>query len=133
MSRKGRLRIAAILFTGIFFCAVFSGVVEGAKVKVQDVEVTSSETEIIPPTYTDKWHNRIFNIDNGEHEIIYTIWGCNDNENWEYWDSGTIAPNQGAVHVMGKNHWWYVKLTGRTVEIQTTPSIVDASLFYHIP
>lgn len=133
MSRKGRLRIAAIIFAGIFLCAIFSGVVEGAKVTVEHVEVTSSDTEIIPPTYTDKWHNRIFHIENGEHQIIVTVWGSNDNQDWEYWDSEVINPEKTENIVMGVNHYWHVKLTGKTVEDQSTPSMVDASLTYQIP
>jgi hypothetical protein len=98
-----------------------------------DVMVISSETEIIESTLTDKWHNRLFQIYNGQYEIKYTIWGSNDNENWEFWDSGTLDPYQNTVHVMGINHFWYIKLTGKTIATHIIPSIVDASLTYHIP
>lgn len=98
-----------------------------------DVEVYSSETEIIESTLTDKWHNRKFHIDNGQHEIIYTIWGSNDDENWEFWETGTLDQYQSTVHVMGTNHYWYIKLTGRTTSLTDELSIVDASLTYHLP
>lgn len=134
MFRKTKLRMVSIFFAWIFVCAIFVGVVEGAtSIERNDVVVSSSETEIIESTYTDKWHNRIFHIDNGEYEIIATIWGSNDNQNWVYWDSATIDPEKSEPMVLGMNHWWYVKLTGRTTGDPDTTSTVDASLTYHIP
>jgi hypothetical protein len=134
MFQKLVLRMGSLIFVGIILCALFSEVVEAAEVNEQnDVEVYSRETEIIGSTLTDKWHNRKFHIDNGQLEIIYTIWGSNDDENWVFWDTGSIEPYQSTVHVMGINHYWYIKLTGRTTEQHVTPSIVDASLTYHLP
>jgi hypothetical protein len=133
MAGKTKLRVISIIFMGIFLCAMFGGVVEGAEVKERnDVTVTSTETEIIESTYTDKWRNRIFQIRNGENEIITTLWGSNDDENWEYWDSVTIGPNENENIVLGTNHFWYVKLTGITTQ-PTEVSVVDATLNYHIP
>jgi hypothetical protein len=112
---------------------VFAGVVEGAVMKeVFDVSVESSETEIIESTYTDKWRNRVFRIDNGGQEITVTAWGSNDNENWEYWDSITIDSDKSDKIILGINHWWYAKITGKTTQPAST-SIVDAQLTYHIP
>ncbi|UCE36396.1 MAG: hypothetical protein JSW00_12840 [Thermoplasmata archaeon] len=134
MFRKMGLRMGSIFFAGIFLCVIIAGVVEAAEVKERnDVEVASSETEIIEGTYTHKWHNRIFRINNGEHQIIATVWGSNDEQTWEYFDSSTIDPGKSDTMVMGLNHFWYVKLTGRTTDVHATPSIVDASLTYHIP
>ncbi len=134
MFQKTGLRMVSLIFAGIILSALFGGAAEAADfIEQNDVEVYSSETEIIESTFTDKWHNRIFRLDNGQHEIIYTIWGSNDEENWEYWDTGTLEPYQSIVHVMGTNHYWYIKLTGRTTGQLATPSIVDASLTYHIP
>lgn len=134
MSQKNRLKMISLIIAGIFLCVVFAGVVEGAEViERNDVRVGYTETEIIEPTYTDKNYNRIFDIDNGEYEIMYSIWGSNDNHNWEFWESGTIPPNGGTIHVLGKDHFWYVKLTGRTTGLPTQTSMVDASLHYHIP
>ncbi len=113
-------------------CVSVAGVVEGAEVlERNDVSVNSSETEIIESTYTDRYHNRIFHIDNRDNEIIVTVWGSNDEQSWEYWDGSTIDPMRSDVLVLGFNHYWYVKLTGRTTD--GTTSIVDASLTYHIP
>ncbi|UCE75316.1 MAG: hypothetical protein JSV56_06345 [Methanomassiliicoccales archaeon] len=134
MSRKAKLGIVSIFFTWIFVCMVFVGVVEAQAVKERlDVEVASSETEIIESTYTDRYRNRRFRIENGENEIIATVWGSNGDENWEYWTSETIAPEKTDSIVLGVNHFWYVKLTGRTTGLPTETSIVDASLIYHLP
>lgn len=132
MIRKTKLKFVSIFFAAIFFCAVFAGTVEGARVEVRDIEVDSSETELIGSTYTDKWHNRLFHIENGNSEIMATVWGSNDNENWEYWNSAIIGPYENENVVMGINHFWYVKLTAMTTS-STGTSSVDASLNYHIP
>ena len=134
MSRKKRLRIVPIFFVWIFVCVIFVGAVEAQVTKESlDVVVGNSETEIIDSTYTDKWRNRRFRIENGENEIIATVWGSNDEVNWEFWESETIDPGKTDTMVLGSNHWWYVKLTGRTIGSPDTTSIVDASLTYHIP
>jgi hypothetical protein len=133
MTRKMRSKLLPIIFAGILFCVIFAGVVEGAETKERnDVTVTSSETELIESTYTDKWHNRLFHVENGGNEIIATIWGSNDDETWEYWDSVTIGNNENENMVLGPNHYWYVKLTGRTTG-SSSASIVDATLHFHIP
>lgn len=134
MYNKIGLRAGSLIFVGIILCTLIGGAVEAAEVKERnDVDVDSNETEIIDSTYTDKWRNRKFHIENGQYGIIYTIWGSNDDGNWEYWDSGTLDPYQSTVHVMGTNHFWYIKLTGRTTAQSETSSEVDASLTYHIP
>lgn len=134
MYRKTKLRIVSIFFAWIFVCVIFVGAVEAQAVKeALDVEVSNSETEIIDSTYTDKWRNRRFRIENGENEIIVTAWGSNDEQNWEYWDSHIIDPDKTDTMVLGTNHWWYVKLTGKTTSSTYAISIVDASLTYHIP
>lgn len=131
MKRKFKLKIGSIILFGIFFCAIFAGIVEAMTVKeVEDVTVYDIETEIIDSTYTDKWRNRIFKIENGENEITATVWGSNDDENWEYWDSITVDEDDTDTLVMGRNHYWYVKLTGKTYQ-EPLMSIVDASLAYH--
>ena len=133
MEKKTRLRMVSIFFALILSSAVFAGIVEGAQVKERlDVSVNSSETEIIESTFTDKWRNRLFHIENGENEIIATIWGSNDNENWDYWDSTTIGSDDNDNMILGRNHYWYVKLTGRTTSVIGV-SIVDATLNYHDP
>jgi hypothetical protein len=134
MYRKTKLRMVSIFFVWIFVCVIFVGAVEAQAVKeALDVEVDNTETEIIDSTYTDKWHNRRFRIENGENEIIVTAWGSNDEQNWEYWDSHIIDPDKTDIMVLGVNHWWYVKLTGRTTGSTYAISILDASLTYHIP
>jgi hypothetical protein len=132
---KGKLnpKLGSVILLGIFLCVIFAGVVEAAEVKERNnVEVAYTETEIIESTYTDKWRNRIFRIENGANEITATVWGSNDEETWEYWDSTTIDAYDNDNMVMGRNHWWYIKLTGHTNE-DPLISIVDASLAYHEP
>ncbi len=129
MFRKTRLRTISIIFLWILVCAVFVGAVEGAVIKQsENVVVNNTETEIIESTLTDRYRNRKFRIANGENEIIATVWGSNDDLTWEYWDSVIIDPEKSESMVMGINHFWYIKLTGRTTGPQT--SIVDACLYY---
>ncbi len=66
---------------------------------------------------------------NGEKEIIATIWGSDDGQNWNEEESKTIPPGNYNTLVVGNHHFPKVKLTGRT----TTPgetSTVDAYLTY---
>ncbi len=130
MSRKTRLRTTSIIFLWILVCAVFVGVAEGQATRESlNIAVDENETEIIGSTLTDRYRNRRIRIENGENEIIATVWGSNDELTWEYWDSTTIDPWKTDSMVMGTNHYWYIKLTGRTTGPQT--SIVDAYLYYH--
>jgi hypothetical protein len=132
MSRKTRIRTTSIFFIWILVCAVFVGVAEGQAVRESlNVAVGENETEIIGSTLTDRYRNRRFRIENGETEIIATVWGSNDDQTWEYWDSITIGPGKTGSMVMGTNHFWYIKLTGKTISPQT--SMVDAYLYYHNP
>ena len=134
MSRKTKLGMVSIFFVWIFVCVIFVGAVEAQAVKESlDVEVGNSETEIIDSTYTDKYRNRKFRIENGENVIIATAWGSNDQVTWEFWKSDTIDPYKTDTMVLGLNHYWYVKLTGRTTGDPDSTSIVDAFLTYHIP
>jgi hypothetical protein len=130
MSRKARIRTTSIFFIWILVCTVLLGAVEGAVIKEsKNVEVDSYETVIIDCTYTHKYRNRVFHIDNGENEIIATAWGSNDEKTWEVMETTTISPEQSDTLVMGKNHYWYVKLTGKTTGFEN--SVVDACLYYH--
>ncbi|UCG68010.1 MAG: hypothetical protein JSV09_09215 [Thermoplasmata archaeon] len=134
MFRKSKKMIVTIFLVWIFICVIFIGAVEAQVVKESlDVEVGNSETEIIGSTYTDKWRNRRFRIENGENEIIATAWGSNDEKTWEFWKSETIDPGKTETMVLGTNHWWYVKLTGRITDPSGIVSIVDSSLTYYIP
>ena len=111
----------------------FTGVAEAWTVKERfDVVVGDSETEIIEPTLTNKKFNRKFFIENGENEIIVTVWGSNDEQTWELWRSEPIDPEETDTMILGPNHFWHVKLTGRTTAGAQT-SIVDAALYYREP
>lgn len=97
-----------------------------------NVNVVDTETEIIESTNTNKSEERRFAIGNGEEEIIATLWGSNDNQSWEEVESKTIISNGYEIIILGPNHFWHVKLTGKT----TSPgksSIIDGYLTYTEP
>ncbi len=96
------------------------------------VEVRATETEIIESTLTSTSEDRIFGVGNGEKEIIATVWGSDDGQDWNEEESKTIPPRVYEILILGLNHYPRVKLTGRT----TTPgetSIVDTYLTYPEP
>ncbi len=130
MKRKTRLSMASIFLIWILVCMAYTGVAEGWATKERlYVVVGGSETEIIEPTLTNKQYNRKFFIENGENEIIATAWGSNDQWTWEIMETKTISPDQSGWLILGFNHWWHVKLTGKTTS-GTQTSIVDATLYY---
>jgi len=94
-----------------------------------NVEVGYNETEIIEPTDTDKNKKRIFNIENGEKQIIATAWGLDEEQVWQIEVTKTIPPNENDVLSVGPTHAPKVKLTGRTTSSNDT-SIVNATLTY---
>ena len=93
------------------------------------VEVRDTETEIIESTHTSTNEDRIFGVGNGEKEIIATIWGSDDGQNWNEEESKTIPPGSYEILKLGPHHFPRVKLTGRTTAPDET-SIVDAYLTY---
>ena len=97
-----------------------------------NVEVRDTETEIIESTKTVTSEERIFGVGNKDKEMIATVWGSNDEENWEQVESKTVGPGSYENIIMGNNHWFHVKLTGRT-SITGEVSIVDGYLTYTIP
>ena len=134
MFRKAKLKIASIFLVWIFVCLVFGAVAEEWAVKESlNVTVGDSETEIMESTLTDKKFNRKFDIYNGENEIIATAWGSNDQVTWEAMCTITLSPYENNWLILGHNHWWYVKLTGRTTNPPNTICIVDAYLYYRVP
>jgi hypothetical protein len=69
---------------------------------------------------------------NGQYEISVTVYGSNDLETWEVMTTETISIYDSKIIVLGKNHWWYVKLTG-AITGGSGSSIVDAYLYYKEP
>ena len=96
------------------------------------VEVRDTETEIIESTLTSTSEDRIFGVGNGEKEIIATIWGSDDGQNWNEEESKTIPPRVYEILILGLNHLPRVKLTGRTTNSDET-SVVDVYLTYPEP
>ena len=134
MLRTTKLGIASIFLIWILVTLAFAGVAEDWAIKESlDVTVYNTETEIIDSTLTDKKYNRKFLIDNKENEIVVTAWGSNDEVDWEVMATKTISTVTPEWLILGKNHYWYVKLTGRTTGIPETTSTVDAYLYYRIP
>lgn len=131
MLRKIKLGIVSIFLIWMLVSLAFGGAAEEwAITESLDVTVYNTETEIIDSTLTDKKYNRKFQIDNGENEIVATAWGSNDGVTWEVMDTNTISAGTTEWLILGKNHWWYVKLTGRTAGSPEEISIVDARLYY---
>jgi hypothetical protein len=79
-----------------------------------NVEVGDTETELIGSTATDSHEARTFSIGNKEKEVEVKAWGSPDNMAWQEITSKTIAPEGYDTIILGVNHWWYVKLTGKT-------------------
>ena len=94
---------------------------------VSNIEVRTTETEIMDPTMVDSKANKRFTVDNGENEIIATAWGSKNGIDWIQKDEKTIGSNENGILVVGPNHCINVKLTGRTTA-QTAISSVDATL-----
>jgi hypothetical protein len=88
-----------------------------------NVEVGDQDTVIIDSTET---------ATNGENEIIAKVWGSNDNQNWEEVDNKPIPPQGYENIIMGHNHFFYVKLTGKTSSVGKT-SVVDGYFTYTQP
>jgi len=97
-----------------------------------DISVGDTETEIMESTTTITSEERRFSIGNKGEEIIATVWGSDDNQNWEVADSKTIPPNNYEILIVGPNHYPFVKLTGRTT-VPNVESIVDCYLTYTEP
>jgi hypothetical protein len=97
-----------------------------------NVEVGDQDTVIIDSTETATNEDRIFGIGNGENEIIAKVWGSNDNQNWEEVDNKPIPPQGYENIIMGHNHFFYVKLTGKTSSVGKT-SVVDGYFTYTQP
>jgi hypothetical protein len=134
MLRKTKLGMTSIFLIGILVALAFAGAAEEWALKESlDVTVRVTETEIIDSTLTDKKFNRKFEIHNGANEIFVTAWGSNGEGIWEIWETKTISAEQTEWVILGPNHWWYVKLTGRTTGPPETISTVDTFLFYRVP
>ena len=130
LAKKTRICMVSIFFVWILVCTAFTGVAEEWSIKqVFDVEVGYTETEIMDPTLTNKKYNRKFFIENGENEVITTAWGSNDLETWEVMGTKSFAAQESGWLILGFNHYWHVKLTGKTVSVAPN-SIVDATLYY---
>lgn len=97
-----------------------------------DVEVKDSETEIIESTATVTSEERRFCVGNKDRAITITAWGSNDNQNWDEVQSKNIGPNTYDTIILGPNHYWHVKLTGKTTSTGKTGA-VDAFLIYTEP
>ena len=94
-----------------------------------NVEIRDIETEIIEVTLTDSSKERRFGVGNRGKEIIATVWGSDDNQNWEEMESKTVAPDGYVTIFGGLSHHPYVKLMGRTT-IPGETSVVDGYLTY---
>jgi len=133
MLRNAKLGIVSIFLVWMLVSLAFGGAAEEWMIKESlDVTVYSTETEIMDSTLTDKKYNRKFEIHNGESEIIVTAWGSNDEVNWEVMDTKTIGTQNVEWLILGKNHFWYIKLTGKTIGFPDPTSNVDAYLFYRV-
>lgn len=131
MLRKTKLGMASIFLIGILVALAFAGAAEEWTIKESlDVTVYVTETEIIDSTLTNKKYNRKFEISNGEYEIFVTAWGSNDEVTWEVMDTKTISAENTDWLILGQNHFWYIKLTGKTTGSPDLQSTVDADLFY---
>lgn len=97
-----------------------------------NVEIGDQDTVIIDSTETTTNEDRIFGVGNGENVIIAKVWGSNDNRNWEEVDNKTVPPNGYENIIMGNNHFFYVKLTGKTTSVGKT-SVVDGYFTYTPP
>ena len=96
------------------------------------IEVGNTETEIIEATHTNKDENRTFGVGNQTNEIIATVWGSDDNQDWKELEIKTIAPGSYEHLIVGPSHDPWVKLTGRTMNPGITSSI-DGYLIYSEP
>ena len=96
------------------------------------VDVSDSDTELIESTETNTLADRIFSVGNGVEEISVTAWGSNPGTDWEEIETKTIRPGEYDTIVLGGNHWWNVKLTGKTTN-QTVTNQVDAYFTYTPP
>jgi hypothetical protein len=94
-----------------------------------NVEVGDTETDLIESTETSTNEDRAFGVGNGAKEIIATIWGSDNNEDWNEEDVRPMPPNIYDTLILGAHHYPYVKLTARTTSSGET-SIVDAYLTY---
>jgi hypothetical protein len=131
MLSRRKIGIVSIFLVWMLVSLAFGGAAEDWAVKESlDVTVTSTETEIMDSTLTDKKYNRKFEIHNGENEMEATAWGSNDEVNWEVMDTKTISAETTEWLILGHNHYWYVKLTGKTTGPIDVTSGVDIYFYY---
>ncbi|UCG69434.1 MAG: hypothetical protein JSV09_16975 [Thermoplasmata archaeon] len=97
-----------------------------------NVEVGDTETEIIESTATVTSEERIFGVGNGDKEITATAWGLNDEGIWVVIESKIVTPKAYEKIILGINHYFHVKLTGRT-NVSGEISFVDGFLTYTAP
>lgn len=134
MLHRIKLGIASVLLVWMLVSLAFGGMAEDWVIKESlDVTVTSTETEIMESTLTDKKYNRKFYVENGDNEIVITAWGSNDEADWEFMATKIISTKTPEWLILGQNHYWYVKLTGKTTGQPGETSVVDAYLYYRIP
>ena len=134
MIRKIKLGIVSIFLIWMLVSLAFGGAAEEWTIKESlNVTVYNTETEIMDSTLTDKKYNRRFDIHNGANEITVTGWGSNDEVDWEVMGTKTISAETTEWLILGHNHYWYVKLTGKTIGSQDPLSTVDAFLYYREP
>jgi hypothetical protein len=97
-----------------------------------NVNVGEMETELIGSTETNTHEDRVFHVGNGEKKIEVTAWGSNPGEDWIVIETKTINAEEYGTIVLGSNHHFYCKLTGKTLNPGYT-SIVDAFFTYTPP
>ena len=131
MLRRIKLGIVSVLLAWMLVSLAYGGVADEWLIKERlDVTVTSTETEIMESTLTDKKYNRKFSIDNGDNEIVVTVWGSNDEETWEEMKIDTIPAETNEWLILGSNHYWYIQLTGHTTGEPGQTSVVGVFLYY---
>ena len=96
------------------------------------VNVREMETELIGSTETNTHESRVFSVGNGEKKIEVKAWGSNPGEDWREIETRTIDSGEYGTIVLGGNHYFYCKLTGKTLNPGDT-SIVDAFFTYTPP
>lgn len=105
-----------------------TGVNKMTTVIKENLTISSSETEIIEKTDTDKNIDRIFTVENkGDHVIEITAYGSNDDgQTWEEKGRTQIEAKSTDSLIIGPT-CYVAKLVGKTIN-PGDESIVDASL-----
>ena len=97
------------------------------KVHVTDVEVGTTETEIIGSTQVDADKDKLFTVNNGDKDIEVKAYASSDGMEWTLKKTKQISPNSVGSLQVDHNLNIYVKLTGVCLDPGAS-STVDAQL-----